>query len=81
MTSVTVQDVDDLASGFHPDAAHSFSLRSAAYTEAKWLQADRAGIFARSWQLGTMQIDYSMPDRFDRTLMARYFPSSLPFVE
>ncbi|GAB3271141.1 aromatic ring-hydroxylating oxygenase subunit alpha [Kineosporia babensis] len=51
MTSVTVQDVTDIASGFHPDAARSMSLRSAAYTGAQWLQADLTGIFAHTWQL------------------------------
>ena len=51
MGHVTLQDVQDLASGFHEDPTRSMSLRAAAYTEPKWLEADEAAIFARSWQL------------------------------
>src|SRR5689334_14729591 len=51
MAPVTVADVHDIASGFDPDPARSLSLRAAAYTEPRWLEADLAGIFARSWQL------------------------------
>ena len=50
MTAVTADDVRAIAEGFDPDPAHSFSLRSAAYTEARWAEADRAAIFARTWQ-------------------------------
>ena len=50
MSRITVDDVHDLASGFHDDPARSMSLRAAAYTEPEWLAADQAAIFARSWQ-------------------------------
>ena len=50
MASVTVQDVRDIAAGFDPEPALSMSLRSAAYTDLKWSQADLDAIFARTWQ-------------------------------
>ena len=51
MGPFTVDDVRDLARGFHEDPTRSMSLRAAAYTEPKWLAADQAAIFARTWQL------------------------------
>jgi choline monooxygenase len=50
MTSITVDDVRAIAVGFDPDPARSMSLRSEAYTQAKWLDADLEAIFARTWQ-------------------------------
>jgi phenylpropionate dioxygenase-like ring-hydroxylating dioxygenase large terminal subunit len=50
MGRLTMEDMQDLATGFHEDPARSMSLRAAAYTEPKWLAADQATIFARSWQ-------------------------------
>jgi len=50
MSQVTIDDVHGIASGFDPDPALSLSLRSAAYTEPRWLQADIDAIFARTWQ-------------------------------
>jgi carnitine monooxygenase subunit len=50
VTRLTMDDVRDLASGFHEDPARSMSLRAAAYTEPRWLEADRAAILRRSWQ-------------------------------
>lgn len=50
MGRITVADVQNLASGFHADPARSMSLRAQAYTEPRWLEADQAAIFARSWQ-------------------------------
>jgi choline monooxygenase len=50
MTPVTVDEVREIARGFHPDPARSMSLRSEAYTDPKWAAADLAAIFARSWQ-------------------------------
>jgi carnitine monooxygenase subunit len=50
MTPVTVDDVRAVSSGFAPDPAVSKSLRSAAYTEEQWFQADVQGVLARSWQ-------------------------------
>ena len=47
---VTAGDVQEIAAGYHPDPARSLSLRSAAYTEPRWLEADLSGIFARTWQ-------------------------------
>ncbi len=51
MPSVTAADVREIVAGFHPDPARSMSLRSAAYTDSKWAEADLEAIFARSWQL------------------------------
>jgi phenylpropionate dioxygenase-like ring-hydroxylating dioxygenase large terminal subunit len=50
MALVTVSDVRAIAAGFDPDPARSMSLRSEAYTELKWAEADLEAIFARSWQ-------------------------------
>lgn len=50
MTAVTVEDVREIASGFHQDPARSMSLRSEAYTDPKWLNMDRRAIFSRTWQ-------------------------------
>jgi choline monooxygenase len=50
MTPVTLDDVREIASGFDPDPARSMSLRSEAYTEPKWAEADLEAIFARTWQ-------------------------------
>ena len=51
MAAVTVEDVRDIASGYHPDPARSMSLRAPAYVDPRWLDADLRGIFARTWQL------------------------------
>ena len=51
MAAVTVEDVRDIAAGYHPDPARSMSLRAPAYTDATWLDADLTAIFARTWQL------------------------------
>jgi phenylpropionate dioxygenase-like ring-hydroxylating dioxygenase large terminal subunit len=50
MAPVTVTDLHQLAAGFDPDPARSMSLRSEAYTDAKWAAADLEAIFARTWQ-------------------------------
>ena len=50
MAPVTVDDVREIAVGFDADPARSMSLRSEAYTEPKWLDADLKAIFARTWQ-------------------------------
>jgi carnitine monooxygenase subunit len=50
MTPITFEDVREIALGFDPDPARSMSLRSDAYTERRWLDADVAAIFARTWQ-------------------------------
>jgi phenylpropionate dioxygenase-like ring-hydroxylating dioxygenase large terminal subunit len=50
MTVVSRQDVRDIGAGHDRDPARSMSLRSAAYTDPKWLAADLRGIFARTWQ-------------------------------
>jgi choline monooxygenase len=51
MADVTAEDVRDIAAGYHSDPARSMSLRSQAYTDSKWLDADLRAIFARTWQL------------------------------
>lgn len=50
MASVTVDDVRDIAAGYHRDPARSRSLRAAAYVQDTWAEADREAIFARTWQ-------------------------------
>lgn len=50
MTVVSRHDVRDIGAGYDRDPARSMSLRSAAYTDPKWLAADLRGIFARTWQ-------------------------------
>jgi carnitine monooxygenase subunit len=50
MTPITADDVRAIARGFDPDPAQSMSLRSDAYTEWRWLDADLSAIFARTWQ-------------------------------
>lgn len=50
MQTVSVEDVQAVAAGYHPDPGRSMSLRSMAYTEPRWAQADLDAIFARSWQ-------------------------------
>jgi len=50
MSPVTVDDVRRIAAGFDPDPARSMSLRSAAYVEPKWLDAEIESVFARTWQ-------------------------------
>ncbi len=47
---LTTEDVRAVATGYHPDPAHSMSLRSIAYTDPLWHEADLRGIIARSWQ-------------------------------
>jgi phenylpropionate dioxygenase-like ring-hydroxylating dioxygenase large terminal subunit len=50
MAPLTVDDVREIASGFDADPARSMSLRSEAYTDPKWSEADLNAIFARTWQ-------------------------------
>jgi choline monooxygenase len=50
MATVTLDDVREISAGFDPDPAHSYSLRSSAYTESTWAEADLRAIFARTWQ-------------------------------
>ncbi|HEY7045445.1 MAG TPA: ring-hydroxylating oxygenase subunit alpha [Nocardioidaceae bacterium] len=50
MAPVTADEVRAIAEGYDADPARSFSLRSAAYTEPRWAEADMAAIFARTWQ-------------------------------
>lgn len=50
MAPITADDVREIARGFDPDPARSMSLRSDAYTESRWLDADVSAIFARTWQ-------------------------------
>jgi carnitine monooxygenase subunit len=50
MQPLSTDDVRTVAAGYDPDPARSMSLRSMAYTDSRWHQADLDGIFARSWQ-------------------------------
>ncbi|MEU8235538.1 ring-hydroxylating oxygenase subunit alpha [Actinoplanes sp. NPDC048967] len=50
MTAVTARDVQDIASGHHPDPARSRSLRAAAYTDPKWFDLDLRAVLGRTWQ-------------------------------
>ncbi|MGW7354012.1 aromatic ring-hydroxylating oxygenase subunit alpha [Streptomyces sp. NPDC054784] len=50
MATVTAADVRAVASGYDADPARSLSLRSMAYTEQKWHDADLKAIFGRTWQ-------------------------------
>ncbi len=50
MGHVTVDDVRRVEVGYDPDPALSLSLRSEAYTDEKWAEADLQAIFMRTWQ-------------------------------
>jgi carnitine monooxygenase subunit len=50
MALVTVDDLRKIAEGFDTDPARSMSLRSGAYTDPRWAEADLKAIFARTWQ-------------------------------
>lgn len=50
MAPVTADDIRELAAGYDPDPARSMSLRSAAYTETKWAEAELEAVFGRTWQ-------------------------------
>ncbi|MFJ3667334.1 SRPBCC family protein [Streptomyces sp. NPDC090106] len=50
MIAVTVNDVRNISAGFHQDPARSMSLRSEAYVDPKWLDAELRSVFARTWQ-------------------------------
>ncbi|WP_431921937.1 aromatic ring-hydroxylating oxygenase subunit alpha [Nonomuraea jabiensis] len=50
MASVTAEDVRRVGTGFHENPERSMSLRSEAYTDPLWLEADLRAIFARTWQ-------------------------------
>ena len=50
MARVTAEDVRRVAMGYDPDPARSMSLRSEAYTDPLWSEADLQAIFARTWQ-------------------------------
>src|SRR5579884_3029390 len=50
MVPIGWDDVVEISRGFDRDPARSMSLRSDAYTEQKWLDAEMAAIFARTWQ-------------------------------
>ncbi|MEU1513844.1 ring-hydroxylating oxygenase subunit alpha [Streptomyces sp. NPDC005811] len=50
MIPVTMDDVRSISAGFHTNPALSMSLRSAAYVDPQWFDADLKGVFARTWQ-------------------------------
>ncbi|MET9225419.1 ring-hydroxylating oxygenase subunit alpha [Lentzea sp. NPDC003310] len=47
---VTADDVDRIATGYHPDPARSLSLRAEAYVEPQWSAFEQRAVFARTWQ-------------------------------
>ncbi|MGI9502529.1 MAG: aromatic ring-hydroxylating oxygenase subunit alpha [Geminicoccaceae bacterium] len=47
---MTIDDVRQIASGYHDEPARSLSLQSDAYTDPQWLAFEQRAIFARSWQ-------------------------------
>jgi choline monooxygenase len=47
---VTEDDVRQISVGFDSNPARSMTLRSDAYTKAKWAAADLEAIFGRTWQ-------------------------------
>ena len=51
MAGPTVEDVERLAAGYHPDPAKSMSMNAEAYTDQQWHDLDRTAVFSRSWQL------------------------------
>ena len=50
MSSVSTDDVRRISSGYHADPAQSLSLRSEAYCDPMWLDAENAAVFGRTWQ-------------------------------
>jgi phenylpropionate dioxygenase-like ring-hydroxylating dioxygenase large terminal subunit len=50
MTTVDIQDIKDIGSGYDPDPARSMSLRAAAYLDPEWLDLDQRAVFGRTWQ-------------------------------
>lgn len=50
MELVTVDDVERIAEGWDVDPGRSWSLRSDAYTQARWADVDVRAIFGRTWQ-------------------------------
>ncbi len=50
MPPITAQEVDRIAAGYDADPTRSSSLRSSAYLESTWFEAEHAAVFARSWQ-------------------------------
>lgn len=46
----TENELAIIGAGYDPDPARALSLNAAAYTDAAWFAADRAGILAKSWQ-------------------------------
>src|ERR1700712_1095022 len=50
MTSLTGADLDRISSGYDEDPGRSMSLRSEAYVDPKWHEAELRSVFARTWQ-------------------------------
>ncbi|MFC0861564.1 SRPBCC family protein [Sphaerimonospora cavernae] len=50
MAPVTIDDVRRVGTGYHEAPERSMSLRSEAYTDPPWFEADVRAIFARTWQ-------------------------------
>jgi choline monooxygenase len=45
-----VDDVQRVASGYHPDPARSMSLRAEAYVDPRWSDFENRAVFSRTWQ-------------------------------
>ncbi|MEV6237012.1 ring-hydroxylating oxygenase subunit alpha [Lentzea sp. NPDC051838] len=50
MRDITSEDVQRIASGYHPDPARSMSLRAEAYVEPRWHDFENRAVFSRTWQ-------------------------------
>jgi choline monooxygenase len=70
MAPVTIDDVREISAGFDPDPARSYSLRSAAYIDARWAKADLRAIFARTWQWVSHVEKLSQPGAYVSTTVA-----------
>lgn len=50
MNQITVEDARNIAAGYDVEPGRSMSLRSEAYVDPKWLDAELKGVFGRTWQ-------------------------------
>jgi choline monooxygenase len=70
MTPITAEDVREISLGYSADPARSMSLRSAAYTERTWFDADLEAIFARTWQWVCHAEKLAEPGSYVSTMIA-----------
>ncbi|HEX5017737.1 MAG TPA: ring-hydroxylating oxygenase subunit alpha [Actinomycetes bacterium] len=50
MPPISAEDVERISTGYDPDPGKSLSLRSEAYWDPKWLEAEDLAVFGRTWQ-------------------------------